>query len=152
MAHNEETEIYDEVAGGADLVRWFGQVPSFHDAEILSLHLRRRGQSILRLHGWIMTGEVGQDGYLVSERHAIVTFTLSEILDLQLDGFSCQNVIFGLVLRRAPDRPGREVINPLPQDIEIELMPCFGVSGLIRARAVSIDFEPGKPNAQDRVV
>jgi Immunity protein 50 len=152
MASNRETSIYDAVSGGADLVSWFGQVPSFHDAEILSLHLRRTGQSVLRLHGWINTGEVGQDGYFVLDRHAIVTFTLSGVMDLRLDGFSIQNVIGGLVLRRAPDRPERRgylALDPLPQDIEIELEPCYGLSGLIRSRAVSIAFEPGKPNTQD---
>lgn len=144
--------IYDDVPGGADVVRWFGQEPTFHDAEILSLLLCRKGQSVLRLHGWINTGAVGQDGYFVLDRHAIVTFTLSGVMDLQLVGFSIQNVIGGLVLRRAPDRPERRgylALDPLPQDIEIELEPCYGLSGLIRSRAVSIAFEPGKPNAED---
>ena len=152
MVSNKETSIYDAVSGGADLVRWFGQVPSFHDAEILSLELRRKGQSFLRLHAWINTGKVGQDGHFVLDRHAIVTFAISGIMDLQLDGFSIQNVIGGLVLRRAPDRPERRgylALDPLPQDVELELEPCYGLDGLIRARAVSITFEPGKPNAHD---
>jgi Immunity protein 50 len=152
MMSNRETSIYDAVSGGADLVRWFGEVPSFHDAEILSLHLHRTGPSFLRLHGWINTGEVGHDGHFVLDRHAIVTFTLSGVMDLQLDGFSIQNVIGGLILRRATDRPERRgylALGPLPQDIEIELEPCYGLSGLIRSRAVSIAFEPGKPNPQD---
>jgi hypothetical protein len=153
MTINEETAIYDAVSGGADLVRWFGQVPRFHDAEILSLRLTRKGHSVLRLHGWINTGEVDQNGYFVLDRHAIVTFSLSEVMDLQLDGFSIQNVIGGLVLRRAPDRPERRgflALDPHPQDIEIELVPCYGLNGLIRARAVSVTFAPGKPNSQDR--
>jgi len=144
--------IYNTVSGGAELVNWFGRVPSFHDAEILSLHLSRKGQSVLRLHAWIITGEIGDDGYFVLDRHAIVTFTLNEVMDLQLDGSSFQNVISGLVLRHAPDRPERRgylALNPLPQDIEIELEPCYGLSGLIRARAVSIAFEPRKPDTQD---
>jgi hypothetical protein len=33
--------------------------------------------------------------------------------------------------------------------VEIELEPCYGLDGLIRARAVPISFEPGKSNAQD---
>jgi hypothetical protein len=151
MTSNQETSIYEEVPGGTDLVRWFGQVPSFHDAEILSLHLHRKGPSVLRLHGWINTGEVGQSGYFVLDRHAVVTFTLSEVMDLQLDDFSNQNVIFGLILRRAPNRPERGLLDPRPQDIEIELKPCYGLSGLIRARAVSITVEPGKPNAHDGI-
>jgi hypothetical protein len=152
MASDKERSIYDSVPGGADLVRWFGEVPSFHDAEILGLDLRREGQSFLRLHGWINTGQVGNRGYCVLDRHAIVTFAMSGIMDLQLAGFGIQNVIGGLVLRRAPDRPERRrylALDPLPQDVEIELEPCYGLDGLIRARAVSIFFEPGKSNAQD---
>jgi hypothetical protein len=88
----------------------------------------------------------------VSDRHAIVTFTLSGIMDLRLDGFSIQNVIGGLVLRRAPERPERRgylALDPLPQDIEIELEPCYGLDGFIRARSVSVTLKPGKPNDQD---
>jgi hypothetical protein len=144
--------IYHGVPGGQDLVRWFGQVPSFHDAEILSLNLRRNGQNSVRLHGWIMTAKVGQDGQLALDKHAIVTFLLEGVMDLQLDGFSHQNVIMGLILRCAPDRPERHGYlsqAPLPEDIEIEIEPCFGISGLIRARSVSITFDPGKPDEKD---
>jgi hypothetical protein len=142
--------IYELVSGGPELLRWFGQVPTFHDAEILSLHLRRKGQSVLRLHGWVGTGAVGQDGYLVLDRHAIVTFALTDVMDLQLDSFSIQNVISGLILRRAPDRAERRgylAHAPLSEDIEIELEPCYGLNGLIRARTVAITFEPGAPGA-----
>jgi hypothetical protein len=55
-------------------------------------------------------------------------------------------------LRRAPERAERKgylAFDPLPQDIEIELEPCYGLSGLIRARTVSITFEPGKPKARN---
>jgi hypothetical protein len=152
MANDKEIMIYDAVSGGADLVRWFGQVPRFHDAEVLSLHLRREGQSVLCLHGWINTGEVGQDGLFILDRHAVVTFTVRGVIDLQLVGFSIQNVIGGLALRRAPERAERKgyfALDPLPQDIEIELEPCYGLSGLIRARTVSITFEPGKPKARN---
>jgi hypothetical protein len=147
MTNDDETEIYNTVAGGAELVRWFGRVPTFHDAEILSLHLRRKRPSILCLHGWINTGEVRQDGHYVLDRHAVVTFVLTDVVDLKLDGFSNQNVIGGLVLRRAPDRADRQgYFTPLPQDVEITLEPCYGLDGFIRARSVSIEFKPGKPD------
>jgi Immunity protein 50 len=28
-----------DIAGADDVVRWFGEWPSFHDAEVLSVHL-----------------------------------------------------------------------------------------------------------------
>jgi hypothetical protein len=154
MTNENDTAIYDEVPDGPELVSWFGQEPSFHDAEILSLCLRRKGRSVLRLHGWIMTGATGPDGHCVLDRHAVVTFTLDGVMDLQLDGFSTQNVIGGLILRRAPHRPERGdylALKPLPQDVEIELEPCYGLDGFIRARSVSITFEPGKPDAEDEI-
>ena len=150
MTLNPNASIYDEVPGGADLVRWFGQVPTFHDAEILSLHLSRKGQSVLRLHTWTMTGSVQSDGYFELDKYAVVTFALEGVMDLQLDGFSAQNVIGGMTLRRAPDRQDRRgylALKPLPQDLEIELEPCYGLNGLIRARSVAISFSPGKPDS-----
>ncbi len=148
----QDTNIYAEVPGGPELVRYFGQVPSFHDGEILGLHLDRDGPSALHIHSWITTDRVGLDGSMVLERHAIVTFTLRGVMDLHLDGFSTQNVIGGLILRRAPDRPERRgylALDPGPDDIEIELEPCYGLNGLIRARSVSITFEPRKPGERD---
>jgi hypothetical protein len=148
MIGEQIPHIYDEVPGGPELLRWFGEVPSFHDAEITGLDLRRWGQSTLRVHGFVATYKADSGGSLVFDRHAIVTFSLEDIMDLQLDGFSHQNVIGGLTLQRATDR-GRANYYSLPQspeDIEIELEPCYGLDGLIRAKRVTISFEPGFPD------
>ena len=146
---NEAEMLYAEIPGGSDLIGWFGHVPSFHDAEIVHLSLHRRAPSILSIHAWNMTREVDDRGYFVLDRHAVVTFALEDILDLQLDGFSHQNVIFGLRLRRAPERPDRRPfywLDPSPNDYEIELEPCFGLDGKIRCRRISVSFIPGKPD------
>ncbi|RDJ24281.1 hypothetical protein DWF00_04155 [Bosea caraganae] len=139
--------IYADIPGGPELLQWFGGAPTFHDAEIIQLHLNRNGVSTLRLHGWVMTNEVDEKGFFVLQKHAVVTFAIEGIQDLKLDGFSHQNVIGGLTLDWAPDR-GRSNYFPIPpsaRDIEIELEPCFGMDGHIRAQRVSVTFEPGKP-------
>ncbi|WP_018902024.1 Imm50 family immunity protein [Rhizobium sp. 2MFCol3.1] len=138
---------YSDVAGGDELLRWFGQVPTFHDAEIISLSLNRTGTSELRIHGWVMTDEVDSRGYIVLKKHAVVTFAITDIMDLELDGFSRQNVIGGLHLQRATDR-GRAGWYAMPEeetDMEIELLPCYGLDGFIRAKKVMISFVPGRP-------
>ena len=145
-----EASIYAEVPGGPELLAYFGRMPAFGDAEILSLYLDRDGTSSLRVHGWVVVDRAGEAE--ARERHAVVTFALHGIMDLHLDGFSVQNVIAGLILRRAPDRPERRgylALPPSPQDIEIELEPCYGLDGLIRARSVAVTFQPGKPDASD---
>jgi len=107
---------YTHIPGGPELLAWFGRPPSFHDAEIVNLQLNRRAPSTVAIHTWTMTDRVDQRGYFILDRHAVVTFTLEDIVDLQLDGFSHQNVIGHLHLRRAPRNafprpaPGRRMI------------------------------------------
>ena len=144
----ESTSIYLDIPGGREIVEWFGIAPTFHDAEIVSLDLRRRAASRLRLHYWRRSREVDEHGHYVLDRHAVITFILQDILDLQLDGFSPQNVVFGLILKRAPPRPDRKhfcAFDPSPNDYELELEPCYGLNGLIRCRKVSVELTLGKP-------
>lgn len=139
--------IYPEVPGGDELLAWFGEVPTFHDAEIVSLSLNRAGASELQIHGWIMTDSVDPDGHIVLDKHAVITFKFEGILDLQLDGFGAQNVVAGLILQRATDR-GRSAYYPMPEDdldVEVELLPCYGLDGFIRAKKVTISVVPGRP-------
>ena len=143
-----ETEsIYAEIPGGSDLIAWFGGEPRFHDAEIVSLTLRRRSDSTLNVHFWTSTAEVDDRGYFVLGQHVVVTFAIEEIRDLEIEGFNHQNVIYGLRLLRGRDRPDREpyTTGTSPSDYEIELEDCFGMGGLIRCQKISIRLTPGKP-------
>ncbi|MEB3043649.1 hypothetical protein [Rhizobium mulingense] len=128
--------IYEKIEGGPELLAWFGQNPTFHDAAILSLSLNRTGASELMIHRWIDTDAVDQDGYRILDKHAVVTFAFEDFMDLQLDGFSHQNVINGLILRYATDRgrAGYYGLPKEPEDIEIELRPCYGLDGFIPRR------------------
>jgi hypothetical protein len=139
--------IYEEIPGGPELLTWFGQEPAFNDAEIISLSLNRSGVSELKLHGWIST-DVDPDGRTILDKHAVVTFSFEEIMDLQLDGFSGQNVIAGLTLRHATHR-GR-VLPERPDEIEVELRPCYGLDGFIRAKKVTVSYRPGLPDAKEQ--
>src|SRR5262245_13434450 len=128
MSLDSDKAVLARLPGGEDLIRWFGAVPSVHDAEIVELSLRRRAPSILRVHTWITRPEVDRQGYYVQDKHVVVSFELEDIIDLQLEGFSHQNVVFGLTLLSAADRPDRLPyywLDPSPNDVEIELEPCF---------------------------
>ncbi len=141
------------VSGGPELLAWFGYVPSFHDAEIIGLHLNRTGPSTLRIHTWDVTGKVDSKGFFVHEKDVVVTFTLEEIESLELEGFSHQNVIGGLELNRIEaetSKFGMQSIRPprsQPDFYEIVLHPCYGLAGTIRARRVSLALAPGKPDS-----
>ena len=144
---DEQTTIYAETPGGPELLAWFGRVPSFHDAEIVRLELNRRRPGRLAVHFWNMLGDTDERGYFILDRHAVVTFTLIDVIDIQLDGFNHQNVLSGLSLLRAPERPDRQTLYASsPNDYEILMEPCFGMDGRIRCRNLTIALAPGKPD------
>ena len=130
---SEAAAIPQSVEGAQAVADWFGEWPSFHDAEVLELHLARRGVSWLKLHAWRRTDEVEADGTFVLDRHAVVSFQLQDVLDLELADFSGQNVIAGLS------------IEPGERGLRLVLQPCFGLAGYIEASAISVHLAPGRP-------
>jgi len=125
------------IVGAQDLHDWFGYWPRFHDAEIVSLHLNRRGPSSLLIHTWEMTNKVDERGFYVLEKHVLVEFVLEDILELELGGFSNQNVVFGLDLKKKD------------AGFVLTLDPCYGLAGTIEAEKISIRLKPSKHS--DRV-
>jgi hypothetical protein len=141
-------KTYEALPGGPEMLRWFGQVPSFHDGEIVSLHLNRRSTSYLKVYGWVGDGTSGSDGYLKSLKRAVVTFALDGISYLEVDGFNQQNVIDGLMIARRPKDPERQLyyaFNATDDDYELHMENCFGISGMIRCAQISITLVPGRP-------
>jgi hypothetical protein len=126
------------IPGYDEVVEWFGRWPSFHDAEVLELHLDRSGPSWVKLHVWLMTNKINVQGQYVQEKHATVTFKFENVTNLNLADFSSQNVIFGLNLER------RET------GYRLELSPCYGLAGYLEAERISVTVAPGKPANQKR--
>ncbi|UWQ81548.1 immunity 50 family protein (plasmid) [Leisingera sp. S132] len=137
MNEDATASAFGTVDGGPELIKWFGRVPGFHDAEVLDLHLKRSGKSKLSIHTRNMTSEI-ENGYYRLEKHAVVTFTMDRIFELEIEGFNHQNVIGGLSLKRVRSGENTGVY-------ELQIEPVFGLSGVIRAQAVSVSYTPGKP-------
>ena len=131
-------EILHGVSGGADLLAWFeGHVPSFHDAEILSISLDRNGNvAKLAIHTWEKTADIDGDGYFINRKHVVVSLELSGVADVSLTGFNHQNVISGLSIEKTQNGT-----------YSISIEPCYGLSGSIEARTFRVTLEPGEPPA-----
>ncbi|HEV7220381.1 MAG TPA: Imm50 family immunity protein [Terriglobales bacterium] len=123
-----------EISGATELHDWFGYWPSFHDAEIISLHLDRNGRSSLRVLTWEMTKDIGEKGYYVLTKHALVEFNFEAVSGLSLNGFNDQNVIFGLSIEKTDS------------GFRVALYECYGLSGSIDAEKLSLCVVPGEPS------
>jgi hypothetical protein len=126
-----------DIPGADALAAWFGHWPSFHDAEVLELHLRRRGVSELTVHTWAAGPVDRATGYYTRANECVVRFSM-EVVDLDLADFSPQNVIAGL--RISPD----------PRGWCLELSPCYGLAGKLWCQSISVSFVPGASPAAER--
>jgi hypothetical protein len=125
--------IASTLPGADQFIAWFGGWPTFHDAEVLDLSLRREGRSCLCVYAWRGTTDLDSSGYFVTDHHAVVSFWFECILDLELANFSAQNVIAGL----ACEKKGA--------GFRLTLYPSFGISGYIEAERIFVSFEPVDP-------
>jgi len=126
-------ESFPDVPGVAEFVDWFGDWPSFHDAEITRIHLNRSGASYMDVHVFRMTSQLSSSGHYVCDRHAVVTFELKGLLGMELFDFNQQNVLAGLTLALSDGTA------------KITLDGCHGAAGFLKAKTVSIMFTPGAP-------
>ena len=119
-----------DVDGADALFDWFGYWPDFHDAEILRVDLDRTGRSTVSIKTWETTSGVNAQGYNIQRKHVVVHFLLRGISDLELTGFSVQNVISGLEISRSQD------------GFSLELGPCYGLAGSLTAERLWIQIQP----------
>jgi hypothetical protein len=101
------------VHGASELARELGGWPSFEDAELLDVLLRREGESVLGIQ-------------LAEPPRSVVEFVLTDVLGLALDHFNDRNVIAGLQVRSDEDV------------LWIHLLPRHGASGWIQARRARV--------------
>jgi hypothetical protein len=92
--------IESAIVGSENLTRIFGYWPSFHDAEIIDLHLWRgevdpgRGVFVfptltLTMHVWELTREVDADGYLILRHHTLTKLKFHTVFeDIRIEGFN----------------------------------------------------------------
>jgi hypothetical protein len=110
------------------LIEWFGEGFHFHDAEIVELRLRSQGPSRLQVHAWRLSRGI-DSAEIQRDRNALVTFILDDVFELDLAGFSPQNVIARLDL------------DDIANGIRVTLAPLYGLAGIIEASRVSIEVE-----------
>ncbi|MGU3492845.1 hypothetical protein ACLBXM_02280 [Xanthobacteraceae bacterium A53D] len=136
---NRPATTLDHVSGSdwpgqAALVEWFGRMPGFHDAELLELRLVPGGESVMRLHAWLITDRLDANGYFISDRHAQVKLVLDRVTRV-----ACTDMdLFPAIVLR---------LDIVPSDAGVQIVweTSYGVEGMVEARALRFELAPGRP-------
>jgi len=120
------------IPGGESLVSWFGEWPSFHDAEILTLHIdRERSASFMRIRAFKLSDRIDASGHFIRERDALVVFEFAGIRSMRIEGedTDVQNVISSLIIEK------------IDAGYRILLGPCYGMTGTLVVKDLRVRLE-----------
>ncbi len=123
-----------DLPGGKDLIDWFGFTPRFHDAELIEIDLSSVRSSTLLIHAWATTDKLDSQGYFITDKHVVVTFTLEQVTHISLSHFHLQGIISDLRITKSGDA------------YRIIWEGSYGVEGTLCAKQVRIELRPGKPD------
>ena len=139
------TAVSSQVKGAEKITSLFGYWPSFHDAEVLEIALRRKdidGKPSLTaaIHVFEMTSQVSETGHYICRHHSIVSLHFTDISGLEMDNFNHQNALSGLVIEDVPPP------DKYSGSIRVELSSAYGVDcGFLCHSAEVVSIEPGIP-------
>lgn len=131
------------ILGSEKLTAIFGYWPSFHDAEVLEMHVWRGKadpeatrhfvpQLTVKIHLWEMTAEINETGYFKLRHHTLVTLLFHGVDDFSMSGFNHQNAIFALKIIQQT-----RVDGPSPF-FEVEFLPSYGVAALFTCAQIEV--------------
>ena len=137
-----DMELFAALPGGRAVIDWFGFVPSFHDAELDRLVVAK-GAALMALRTFRTTDVVDVDGFLVLDKHAVVTLHFSDVTGVHLTG-NAASILSELGIRRVGVAPaGFETCGgPTAGDIEVSFETSYGLEGSIFARELSFSVDP----------
>ena len=134
-------ELWKKIPGWDELCAHLGDQPTFGDGEIDEILIKRNAPSHICVY--IYNGRSDE-----TVRYALVTLYFANVVDLQLDGITPQNVIGEIILRNGFEREERIgfTVGQMPDDWDLTIEPCFGTDGWLRVQGLSIAFEPAQPS------
>jgi Immunity protein 50 len=96
---------YLDIAGSEQILSIYGEWPSFHDAEIISVFLDRKryegkyGPTVkVHVHCFEITNEI-VDGHYKTINHNVINFAFYDVVEFELNGFDHQNILSGLNIK-----------------------------------------------------
>ena len=139
-------EAYKDIIGFEKVIEHFGEWPSFHDAEVISMSFNRNhifepsGPSMVaKVHAFLITPEVDKNGYYKTIKHCIITFEFDTVYDLVFEDFNHQNALDGLRFENTKDIDNKPII-------AVSFDSAYGVDCEFKCKLALIsEIKNGKP-------
>jgi len=128
-----------QLPGAEKVLNIFGHWPSFHDAEVVRFVLEvsdsflARPSIIADVHAFEMTDQIGEDGAYVLKHHTLISFRFAGVVQLKLDDFNNQNVLWDLYITDIRDRQ-MEFLN-----YEVHFNSSYGMDAQFLCQQVTIE-------------
>lgn len=131
----------------------FGRFPSFHDAEVMQITLRRGDKQnpcapelFAVIHCFNMVRQPDANGSYLRNHH-LVSIRFSGITDASLTGFNGQNVLWDLLVE--------DIVEPQEDETKYKVIfeSTYGVGAEFKCAAITIEavepYDPGPPPVVD---
>ena len=94
------------IANANKVISLYGEWPSFHDSEVVSLSLDREGPSLTARVSLckVHHSEVDARGHFRTTDHSVITFRFVGIEELSIEGFNHQNVLSAILFEQVNGR------------------------------------------------
>jgi hypothetical protein len=121
------------IPGAERVAAWFGEWPTFQDAEILSVLVNRDTTSLIRIHTWIPSLRTDWRGRAVRAREAIVVFEFAAMSSLHIEEDA------------SPTRDPRQglSVEQTETGFHLRFVPGHGLGGDVIAQQLAVRLEGG---------
>ena len=117
------------IADAAKVTSVYGAWPTFHDAELMELELKRDG-CLLLVRLWtfqVDRQQVDAHGYFKKIDQCVITFRFANIENLSIEGFNHQNVLADIVFE------------PVEDGIRVNMEGTFGANIAFQCSIVTVE-------------
>jgi hypothetical protein len=127
--------------GGTEVVDWFGFAPSFHDATLERLVLANNSATLV-LAAFRMTDKVDDRGFVVLDKHALITIALRQVSGVSLTGDAGSIVSSLTIAPVTSESRWRSVRGPAIGDFQISWESSYGLEGVLFAPEQLLSLQP----------
>lgn len=128
------------VTGHEKLTGLYNRWPSFHDSEVLSIHLDREGPeapvALIRVHLFEGSPDAANPGRIAWKNHSVATLKFKSVVGLELSDFNRQNAIFDLGIELAP--AGHDDVTWAGPAYEVVISSSYGVGGSFICSSIEV--------------